>query len=63
MTDLQKDTQTVPRARTRRTWWLLPLLVLFVLVGIIYVLVHMSSADSEMYPTTQLRSTAAVRLC
>jgi hypothetical protein len=36
----------------RRVWWLLPLVVLALLIGIIYVLAHLSSADSEMYPTT-----------
>jgi len=36
----------------RKLWWLLPLAVLLVLIGILYVLAHMSSADSEMYPTT-----------
>jgi hypothetical protein len=36
----------------RRVWWLLPLAVLVLLVGILYVLGHMSSTDTEMYPTT-----------
>jgi hypothetical protein len=38
----------------RKTWWLLPLAVLAFLLVIIYVLVHLSAADSEMYPTTRL---------
>jgi hypothetical protein len=43
-------------------WWLLPLLVFFVLVGVIYVLGHMSSTDSEMYPTTERHVVSALRL-
>jgi Family of unknown function (DUF5989) len=38
----------------RKVWWLLPLGVLVLLLTIIYVLGHLSAADSEMYPTTQL---------
>lgn len=37
----------------RKIWWLLPLVMLMVLLVIIYVLIHLSAADSEMYPTTQ----------
>ena len=38
----------------RKSWWLLPLIVLVVLIVILYVLGHLSAADPEMYPTTQL---------
>jgi hypothetical protein len=54
--------QTRP-AQGRKMWWLLPLLVLVVLIGLIYVLGHMSSADSEMYPTTRCVSATPARLC
>jgi hypothetical protein len=44
------------RAGTPRGHWLvLALIVLVVLVGIIYLLSHLSAADSEMYPTSMLR--------
>lgn len=36
----------------RKAWWLLPLLVLVLMVAIIFVLARLSSADTEMYPTT-----------
>jgi hypothetical protein len=42
----------------RRHWWVWALLVLFVLVGILYWLSHLSAADLEMYPTTMLRQNA-----
>ena len=35
-----------------KLWWMLSLAVLIVLIGIVYVLGHLSSADSEMYPTS-----------
>ena len=48
----------------RKLWWILPLVVLILLVAIIYVLSHLSAADSEMYPTTMLRVQRAIlRLC
>jgi len=48
----------------RRNWWLLPIAVLLLLLGAIYILGHMSSADSEMYPTTQVQTTpSCARLC
>jgi len=50
-------------SRQRKMWWLLPLAVLFLLVGIIYVLGHMGSADSEMYPTTERRCSFPSQLC
>lgn len=40
--------------RERKIWWLLPLFMLLLLVGVIYLLAHMSSADTEMYPTTEI---------
>ena len=39
----------------RKVWWLLPLCVFFLLLGIIYALGHFSRTDSEMYPTTNAR--------
>jgi Family of unknown function (DUF5989) len=50
-------------SRQRKLWWLLPLVVLFLLVGVIYVLGHMGSADSEMYPTTGRQVPMTDRLC
>ena len=50
-------------SRPRKMWWLLPLAVLFLLVGIIYMLGHMGSADSEMYPTTERRCSFPAQLC
>ena len=35
-----------------RFWLILSLAVLLALIGLVYVLVHLSSADSEMYPTS-----------
>ncbi len=47
----------------RKAWWLLPLCVLFLLLGIIYALAHFSRTDSEMYPTTMRESEVARRIC
>ena len=48
----------------RRYWWVLALVVLAILVGVIYLLSHLSAADSEMYPTTMLRAQQVlVQLC
>lgn len=60
-TNHQKSGQSV----LQRHWWLLGAVVLFILLAIIYVLSHLSAADSEMYPTTKLRAypTIASRLC
>jgi len=60
-TDHQKSEHSV----LQRHWWLLGAAVLFILLAIIYVLSHLSGADSEMYPTTMLRAhqTIAARLC
>ena len=45
--------QTMRQSVWRRHWWVIAMVVLVVLVGIIYVLAHLSAADSEMYPTTK----------
>jgi hypothetical protein len=45
----------VSRAWKHRLWWLLPLIVLLFLLGVIYALEHLSSVDSEMYPTSLRR--------
>jgi len=48
----------------RRHWWILAIIVLLALVTIIYLLSHLSAADSEMYPTTMLRAQQVlVQLC
>jgi len=50
--------------RQRTIWWVLSLAVLLLLLGMIYLLAHLSSPDTEMYPTTQLGSSwAALALC
>lgn len=45
----------------RKLWWLLPLVVFLLLLGVIYILGHLSSADSEMYPTTAQSSSIDCR--
>jgi Family of unknown function (DUF5989) len=47
----------------RKSWWLLPVAVLFFLLGILYVLGHMSSADPETYPTTRQNNSAVTTVC
>ena len=47
----------------RKVWWLLPLCVLFLLLGIIYALAHFSKTDSEMYPTTMRQGEVSWRIC
>jgi len=47
----------------RRVWWLLPLCVLLLLLGIIYALGHFSRPDSEMYPTTMRQDEVARNAC
>ncbi len=37
----------------KKSWWLPAVVVLLVLIGIVYVLGHLSSTDSEMYPTSK----------
>ncbi len=46
-----------------KTWWMLPLVVLLALIGIVYVLGHLGSADSEMYPTSSRNDASHFRLC
>ena len=51
-------------ASLQKRWWVLAVLVLLLLLGVIYVLAHLSAADSEMYPTTMLCAQQAIaRLC
>jgi hypothetical protein len=47
----------------RKSWWLLPVAVLFLLLGILYVLGRMSSADPETYPTTRQNNSAVTTVC
>jgi len=47
----------------RKTWWLLPLIVLVILLGAIYVLVHLSASDPETYPTSSRTASSYARLC
>ncbi len=47
----------------RKIWWFLPLVIFVLLLVIIYVLVHLSAADSEMYPTTRLMHFIRVLSC
>jgi hypothetical protein len=51
------------RAWKYKLWWILPLGVLLLLLGIIYSLGHLSSADSEMYPTSSLQYSSLTRHC
>jgi hypothetical protein len=51
------------RAWKHRLWWLLPLGVLLLLLGVIYALEHLSSADSEMYPTSSRNYFSLSRPC
>jgi Family of unknown function (DUF5989) len=61
---IQGDTARPHPPMRRKLWWLLPLIVLLVLLGVIYLLSHLSAADSEMYPTTLLRrGLTNLRLC
>jgi uncharacterized membrane protein len=46
-----------------KMWWLMSLMVLIVLLGILYALTHLSSTDSEMYPTTTHTLVARARTC
>jgi hypothetical protein len=46
-----------------KVWWALPLAVLLILLGIVYALVHLSSADSEMYPTSKVIDPIYSRMC
>jgi len=55
-TSVTSDRPAARQTILRRYWWVLIIIVLVVLVAIIYVLSHLSAADSEMYPTTMLRT-------
>ena len=46
-----------------KVWWALPLAVLLLLLGFVYALVHLSSADSEIYPTSKVIDPIYSRLC
>ena len=45
-----------------KTWWVFSLAVLLLLLGIIFLLVRLSSADTEMYPTTHLKSSWTISM-
>ena len=63
-TDVTSERVSEQKSFLRKHWWLLSLVVLIALVMIIYLLSHLSAADSEMYPTTMLCVQRAVlRLC
>jgi Family of unknown function (DUF5989) len=47
----------------RKSWWLLPLAVLILLLVAIYVLVHLSASDPETYPTSWRVHSSYSRLC
>jgi len=53
----------ISRAWKYKLWWLLPLGVLLLLLGVIYALEHLSSADSEMYPTSSRSYFSLSRPC
>jgi len=60
----QAQTESSKKPVPRRLWWVLPLVVLLALIAVIYLLSHLSAADSEMYPTTKLdQAVVAGRLC
>jgi hypothetical protein len=50
-----------PKSKKRKLWWVLPLAVLLVLIGVIYFLGHMGAADAEIYRTTQRQADVRVR--
>ena len=45
-----------------RLWWMLSLAVLLGLIGIVYVLGHLSTADPETYPTSSRGNSSYIRL-
>jgi hypothetical protein len=51
----------ISRAWKNNLWWLLPLGVLVLLLGAMYALEHLSSADSEMYPTSSQNHSSLTR--
>ena len=70
MTEVEKGTQQPTPAGgifgllwRHKSWWLLSLGVLLLLIGILYLLTHMSAADPEMYPTTLSNSLSFFRAC
>lgn len=70
MSDLRKSERQSPASRGAfatvwqwKSWWLLALVVLVVLIAIIYVLAHLSAADSEMYPTTTRQYVSRISRC
>ena len=45
-----------------RLWWMLSLAVLLGLIGIVYVLGHLSAADPETYPISSRGNSSYIRL-
>lgn len=45
-----------------RLWWMLSIAVLLGLIGIVYVLAHLSAADPETYPTSSRGNSSYTRL-
>jgi hypothetical protein len=56
-------TGVLDAAWRKKSWWLPAVLILLVLIGIVYVLGHLSSTDSEMYPTSKQIETGYHRSC
>jgi hypothetical protein len=69
MSDWQGPIEALPTSGVvgfmwkHRLWWVLPMCVLFLLVGIIYALGLMSAADPETYPTTLQKAVLYFRAC
>jgi hypothetical protein len=61
--DTRKQEGAVTFLWKRKSWWLLPLAVLILLLGAIYVLVHLSASDPETYPTSSRVHSSYSRLC
>lgn len=59
----RSEDKTPGMFRQPRIWWLLSLAVLLLLLGVVYLLAHLSSSDTEMYPTTQLGSWTILTFC